>query len=734
MDISKTVREATRPRNQLKLALLIFLLTLIGIILIISIYMELEQAEIKSREDQLQLVALSAARNLENYLGGYRKDLDVITSSPQFNNGFAEFLKTGNTTNLMEYLNSYNVATGTSVGDIMLTDAYGNVLVSTSVNTPYTNLTPTLDATNRMLVFSSQSGKLYLGISAPLSKGYCIMSMVDIEQMYIDTDSSIEIGKKGYVMYKHSSGMIIMHPTKEQIGLDTLIDQKEKYPHFNFSSLEKLIGRQMQGLSGVEIYNSYWWEEESPREVKKICAYVPAHVDKDFLIVSSVADFKEIMDPLQHGLLAMGAVLLILGTAFTVMILLFVHSTFERQGIEKENLYLRDLNSSLEEIHRSEEKLRHFQKLETLGTFTSGIAHELNNLLTPIMAYSILLMDEVPTQDSIRQDVEEIYSASAKVKEVIQQISFISRKDSDTAFTRINVNGGLARALRMVSSIMPITVTLHTQLELPPTCHMIGSDTQLTQVVLNLCNNAFQAMEEHGGTLTVTAHIEKDCSQDGQQTGEMAAVHISDTGCGIPARLFSRIFDPFFTTKKPGEGTGLGLSIVQRIVENHCGTIDVESVVGEGTTFILRLPVSTKPISAATTQNGAQQCILLLENDTEILHMLQTQLSGAGYHTISFTRPGDAIEYLHSENTVDMLITDYTVPQNNDGLEIALLCRNLRGEIPILLMTGFVDREVVEARRNGIIKEYLVKPFCRQELLSIVKKEIAMPQEALLPG
>ncbi|MEG0542463.1 MAG: response regulator, partial [Angelakisella sp.] len=110
------------------------------------------------------------------------------------------------------------------------------------------------------------------------------------------------------------------------------------------------------------------------------------------------------------------------------------------------------------------------------------------------------------------------------------------------------------------------------------------------------------------------------------------------------------------------------------------------------------------------------------------------QLSGAGYHTISFTRPGDAIEYLHSENTVDMLITDYTVPQNNDGLEIALLCRNLRGEIPILLMTGFVDREVVEARRNGIIKEYLVKPFCRQELLSIVKKEIAMPQEALLPG
>ncbi|MEG0541725.1 MAG: hypothetical protein RR528_05310, partial [Angelakisella sp.] len=131
MDIPKTVREATRPRNQLKLALLIFLLTLIGIILIISIYMELEQAEIKNREDQLQLVALSAARNLENYLGGYRKDLDVITSSPQFNNGFAEFLKTGNTTNLMEYLNSYNVATGTSVGDIMLTDAYGNVLVST---------------------------------------------------------------------------------------------------------------------------------------------------------------------------------------------------------------------------------------------------------------------------------------------------------------------------------------------------------------------------------------------------------------------------------------------------------------------------------------------------------------------------------------------------------------------------------------------------------------------------
>lgn len=714
--MNKGEKKATPARggNPLGLALLVFAITIIGIVLIIAIYFNLEQKEVKSTEEQLVLIARSAARNLENYLGGYQKDFHIIASSPQFEEGFREYRQTGDSRALVEFLSGYNTATGSNVGDILITDSSGRVLVGTGVNTPYVNCTDMLDINSSMLVFSSPDGSLYLGLSAPLAEGYRIMSMVNIEKMYTDTASSMDIGEKGYVMYKHSSGMIIMHPVKEQIGWDVLDDRKKKYPDYDFSDLEGLIARQKQGLSAVEIYTSYWWADEKPPKVKKISAYCPAYVGEDFIIVSTVADFNEIMSPLNFGLLLMGAVLLMLGGTFTSMVVLLVRSIGERQGVERENLYLRDLNSSLEEMHRSEEKLRHFQRLETIGTLTGGIAHELNNMLTPIMAYSVLLLEEFPPEDERRQDVEEIYSASAKAKEVIQQISLISRKDSDVAFVRLNLHEELTRALRMVGSVKPKGMTLDILLELPHNCQMMGSSTQLTQVILNLCTNAFQAMEPQGGTLTVTGGLEG--GQPGQQaSGEVAVIRFSDTGPGIEPRLLPRIFDPFFTTKRTGEGTGLGLSIVQSIVESHSGNIEVDSVVGQGSIFTLRLPVTTQPVAPGAAPDALRH-ILLVDSEPKVLHMLAKSLTDVGYNTTTFALPGEAADYLRGGGPADILVTDYAMPQIT-GLELALLCRNLRGEVPILLMTGFVDREVVEARHNGIINQYLVKPVHRQELL-----------------
>lgn len=713
--------KTTLGRRSLRLALLVFAITLTGIGLIIAIYLGLEQKEVKSTEEQLVLIARSAARNLENYLEGYHKDFNIITSSPQFASGLEEYRRDGNSLPLEEFLNSYNISTGSNIGDIMITDPAGKVLVSTSVNGPYTNCTDMVEVDSSMLIFSSRSGALYLGLSAPIESDYRIMSMVNIEQMYIDTASSMDIGENGYVMYKHSTGMIIMHPVKEQIGWDVLEDRKKAYPNYDFTDLEGLIARQKQGLSNVEVYNSYWWADENPRRVKKISAYCPAYLGNDFLIVSTVADFNEVMAPLNLGLLLMGAVLLVLGVTFTTMVLLLVRSIGEQQGIQRENLYLRDLNSSLEEIHRSEEKLRHFQRLETIGTLTGGIAHELNNMLTPIMAYSAILMDEIPSEDDRHQDAEEIFSASSKAKEVIQQISMLSRKDSDVAFVRISAAGELARALRMVNSIKPKQVKLEASLELPQNCQMMGSATQLTQVIINLCTNAFQAMEPEGGTLTITGAIVSPDNEEGLSGTESLIIRFTDTGAGIEPRLLPRIFDPFFTTKKTGEGTGLGLSIVQSIVESHCGSIAVASTVGEGTRFTLCLPVTTRPV-AEEPVGGALRHILLVDNDPKLLHMLKRVLTTAGYHAVDCSTPAAAMEYLVGDSPVDMLITDFAMPHTT-GLEVALFCRNLRGELPILLMTGFVNREVVEARRNAIINDYLVKPVHGRELLEVVARQ-----------
>lgn len=241
---------------------------------------------------------------------------------------------------------------------------------------------------------------------------------------------------------------------------------------------------------------------------------------------------------------------------------------------------LRKKNEAIEELNRKMQDLAHHQRLETIGTLTSSIAHEFNNLLTPIMGYSMMALEQLPEgEEELYDQILEIYNASNKAKSIISRLNDLARKNNSSAFRLVSVDDVVHKTLDVATPAKPPKVQVRQDLN----CwdqRIHANEIQLNQMLLNLILNSFHAMEKEGGVLTIRTSIDEEHLQ----------IRVEDTGCGIPEELLPQIFEPFLTTKDAGKGTGLGLAIVKQVVEDHEGQIAVYSKVGEGTTVQVSLP------------------------------------------------------------------------------------------------------------------------------------------------
>lgn len=218
-----------------------------------------------------------------------------------------------------------------------------------------------------------------------------------------------------------------------------------------------------------------------------------------------------------------------------------------RQKLELEAKYLKEMNHTLEELHRSQEEARHYQKLTTIGALARGIVHEFNNLLTPIIGYSEFLQKQLGTKSEYYEDIDEIRRAGLRAKEIVERILPFSRRETDTAkFGLLKLDALIEESLKTLSLIVLFNIRLERRLT-DGDVTVIGNATQIHQVLMNLYSNAVQSMEERGGVLTVRTR-----------------------------RMQAQIFNPFFTTKDSGEGTGLGLSVVKDILISHGGFVRAE--------------------------------------------------------------------------------------------------------------------------------------------------------------
>lgn len=263
-----------------------------------------------------------------------------------------------------------------------------------------------------------------------------------------------------------------------------------------------------------------------------------------------------------------------------ILLVVFLHMLRRANRIMQETEALRKKNQAMEELNRQTQKLAHHQRLEIIGTLTSSIAHEFNNLLTPIMGNSMMALERLPSdEDELYDELLEIYSASCKAKEIISRLSDLSRKNTETCFRQVAPDELIRKMVRTAEPARAENVQINMNLN----CwdqRLTANEIQLSQMILNLILNGFHAMEPDGGVLTLSTNFDESS----------ILIQVDDTGCGIAKDIQPKIFEPFFTTKETGKGTGLGLAIVAQVVEDHHGSISVESKLGEGTMFTVRLP------------------------------------------------------------------------------------------------------------------------------------------------
>lgn len=267
-----------------------------------------------------------------------------------------------------------------------------------------------------------------------------------------------------------------------------------------------------------------------------------------------------------------------------ILVILFLHMIRRTAIIQRQAEALHRKNEAVEALNRQTQELAHHQRLEIIGTLTSSIAHEFNNLLTPIMGYSLMALERLPPEEEeLYDDILEIYNASRKAKNIISRLSDLSRKNTAMTFREVSPDELIRKTLDVATPAKPRKV----ELKLDLNCwdqRIQANEIQLSQLLLNLILNGFHAMEDRGGVLTVSTSFDETHIR----------IRVGDTGCGIPKEHLSKIFEPFFTTKEAGKGTGLGLAIVAQVVEDHHGEITVESTVGHGTTMAVSLPRSAE--------------------------------------------------------------------------------------------------------------------------------------------
>ena len=405
---------------------------------------------------------------------------------------------------------------------------------------------------------------------------------------------------------------------------------------------------------------------------------------------------------------------------------------FEFEGGRYSISFVRDLTEKKNHEKQKadmEDHLRQAQRMESLGTLAGGIAHDFNNILSAIYGYSELAQLRCQEKSKLRHYVEQIATASVRGKNLVQQILTFSRRGKSQKRI-IDISSVVGEALALIRATFPSTIEIRQDIA-PEPGDVLADETQIHQVVMNLCANAYQAMGNDGGLLEVSLTAVIVGTYDSTcypiiGPGRYLKLVVADTGQGMDRAYIDRIFDPYFTTKKAGEGTGMGLSTVHGIVKDHGGSIKVYSQPGVGTTVQVFFPLAETAVRPSKDDTAAfspgRGAILFVDDEAQLRDIGNELLEGLGYLVETRVDPIDAIEAFRlNPLKYDLLITDWTMPQMTGG-KLARKVREIRPDIPIILCTGLTaaidDAELTEIG----ISHVLPKPVTLNRLAVAVAR------------
>ena len=590
----------------------------------------------------------------------------------------------------------------------------------------------------------------------------------DIQQEVLERIAKIRFGQDGYIFVVDFHGTTLMNDTqRELIGVNIwdmtdpngvkVIQEERKAaenPHGDFIRYvwnKPTQSKPVPKISFIKGYKNWGWMIGAGVYLDDVQTLIAA--EKELLKRKAV---KQISSILLSMLLAILLMVLIarfltrkLENEFTVFTNFFEKASSQAETIAVSELRFQEFQRlahsantmvekqkeadvkrlrAEEEKENIEMKLRQAQKMEAIGTLAGGIAHDFNNILSVILGYAEMAKEDVKPGTELSEYIDEIFAAGNRAKNLVQQILTFSRQ---TKVERIILQPQplIKETLKMLRSSIPSTIEI--QHDIAEDCGTIEADpTQLYQILMNVCTNAFHAMEQSGGILRITLKIAEqlplELRHESTPAKTFIELAISDTGHGIGPDIIDKIFDPFFTTKEQGKGTGMGLAIAYGIIRNYGGTITVDSQLHKGTTFHIYIPQSKAdavPEQLASKEIPLGKERILLVDDEELLVGIgKRMLERLGYHVTVKLHSFEALELFYKQpDQFDVVITDQTMP-GMTGIELARRMLLIRPDIPIILCTGYssmVDEGV--AKQKGI-REFAFKPLAKEQIALLLHK------------
>lgn len=391
-----------------------------------------------------------------------------------------------------------------------------------------------------------------------------------------------------------------------------------------------------------------------------------------------------------------------------------------------------------ERIRQQEERqilqtqLSQARKMESVGTLAGGIAHDFNNILTPIVGFTELALDDIPSESSAYSNLSNVIKAADRARDLVQQILTFSRQ-TEQKRVPMNPQPIITETIKLLRSSIPKSIEINTSID--KNCGNVLSDpSQIHQIIMNLCTNAFHAMEKTGGRIDISLSNailtpEAVRNDPNMKVGDFVKLMVRDTGHGIEPAILDKIFEPYFTTKDPGKGTGLGLSLVHGIVQIHGGFITVDSRIGKGTSFSLYLPKidADKPEPAGIADGvipGGNESILLVDDEEQILIMMRQLLERLGYKVTAISSSTEALMiFSAAPGDFDLVITDMTMPKIS-GVDLAYEMMKIRKDTPVILYSGFNDMSLESKAKALGIREIVMKPVTKASIAEAIRRTL----------
>lgn len=413
-----------------------------------------------------------------------------------------------------------------------------------------------------------------------------------------------------------------------------------------------------------------------------------------------------------------------------------------RELISKEKKYSEEVENLVTErtadLERAQKQLLLAHKSRALSTLSGGIAHEFNNLLTPILCYSEMLYTMPQYNEEHRRYIRSIHDAGKRAEDLVRQI-MVYGQNSNEKKQAVQMDVLVNEIVNIVQHAAPSNITIAKNIE-GKRFYVNAIPNKIHQMILNLCINSYQAMPE-GGVLSI--QLKKDVKpsvaslEHDPENKDFVCLSVKDTGAGIPKENIKYIFDPFYTTREVGEGSGLGLSVVQGVVEYHDGYIEVDSKSGVGTVFNIYLPTlkeiaddveETKTADVESNQfvgkkmNGV---VVVLDDEMLIINLIKDGLEGIGYTVKGFTRSDEALNWLKQHiSEVAVIIADYDTPAI-DGDELMNQIELLRADTPFIVMAGYSEFLTGDHSQLLTKENVIFKPFDLGVLRHVVNTELA---------